>query len=99
MPAFGTRKVATIDRAMVRRYFGKLTVKTEAGEMAGGTVHKNHTTLSSIMSEAVELEYIAANPARRVRGMPSPKRQRQPVYLTREQAERSSPTPTRATRR
>lgn len=87
-PQFGAMRVAHIDREAVRRYFGKLAERVAAGEISGGTVHKIHTTLSSIMSEAVELGLTPANPCSRVRGLPSSKSQRQPAFLTRDEIER-----------
>jgi integrase len=87
MPEFGSKRVAGIDRESVRRYVGQLATRVEAGEMTGGNAHKIHTTLSSILSEGVELGWIAANPASRVRGMPSSKRKRPPVFLSRAEAE------------
>jgi integrase len=51
-------------------YFGRLGRRVEADEMSAGTVQKIHTTLSSIMREAVELGIVAANPCQRV-GLPT----------------------------
>lgn len=87
-PHFGAMRVADIDREAVRRYFGRLAERVAAGEMPGGTAHKIHTTLSSIMSEAVELGLTPANPCTRVRGLPSSKSKRKPTFLTREEIER-----------
>lgn len=81
-PEFGGRRVADIDREAVRRYFGRLAARVEKGELSGGTVHKIHTTLSAVLSEAVEIGLLPANPARRVRGMPSSRPLRKPVFLT-----------------
>jgi integrase len=86
-PEFGGKRLMHLDREAVRRYIGRLARQVAAGNLSGGTVHKIHTVLSSILTEGVELEWIPANPARRVRGMPSAKRQRQPVFLTRPEAE------------
>jgi integrase len=86
-PEFGCKRVVAIDREAVRRYVGRLAQRVEAGEMTGGNAHKIFTTLSSILSEGVELGWIAANPASRVRGLPSGKRKRPPVFLTRDEAE------------
>jgi integrase len=88
LPEFGAMRVSDVDREAVRRYFGKLAHRVAAGEISGGTVHKIHTTLSSIMSEAVELGLTPANPCARVRGLPSSKSQRQPAFLSRDEIER-----------
>jgi integrase len=84
-PEFGSKRVAAIDRAAVRQYFGRLAQRVADGEMTGGNVHKIATTLSSIMSEAVELGWAQANPCSRARGLPSSKPTRRAVFLTRDE--------------
>jgi integrase len=87
IPQFGSARVAAIDRAAVRRYYGQLGQRVAAGEMSGGNVHKIATTLSSIMSEAVELGWASANPCSRARGLPSSKPSRKASFLTRAEIE------------
>ncbi len=82
-PQFGSQRVAAIDRAAVRQYFARLGQRVADGEMTGGNVHKIATTLSSIMSEAVELGWAQANPCSRARGLPSSKPTRKSAFLTR----------------
>src|SRR5262249_48621165 len=65
-PEFGSRKLNTITREVVRAYFAKLT----HGGMAPGSVRKIHSTLRTILSEAVELGWMKSNPAHRVKGLP-----------------------------
>jgi integrase len=86
-PEFGAKRVANIDRAAVRQYYGRLGQRVNAGEMSGGTAHKIATTLSSIMSEAVELGWASANPCSRARGLPSSKPSRKAAFLTRSEIE------------
>ena len=61
----------TIDRPWIRRFLANLQATTNPTtgqpQYAPGTVHKVLTTLSSIMSEAVEAQMIDANPWRDVR--------------------------------
>jgi len=61
MPEFASKKVSTLTREVVKRYFARL----EAAGMTPGTLRKVHTVLSAVLSEAVELEIIKANPAAR----------------------------------
>lgn len=79
--AFGRAKVGQIDKGAVRRYFGKLGRRVEAGELSGGSVHKIHTVLSSIFSEAVEAGTVPINPASRLRGLPSAHPQHEMLFL------------------
>lgn len=80
LPEFGTTPITEMTREVVRRYFAKLTRDGKAP----GTVRKIHTVLSAIMSEAVELELLPANPCTRMRGLPTV-RTEEPVFLTAEQ--------------
>ncbi len=66
LPAFGHMAVSAVTKDAVRRYFGGLTDRANAGEMAPATVRKIHTTLSAVFSEAVDAGVVAANPAMRV---------------------------------
>jgi integrase len=65
-PEFGNRKLNTITRELVRAYFARLT----HGGRAPGTVRKVHSTLRTIMAEAVELGWIKVNPCVGVKGLP-----------------------------
>jgi integrase len=65
-PEFGGRKLNTITRELVRRYFATLVQDGKAP----GTIRKVHAVLSAILSEAVELGYLKVNPAAGVRGLP-----------------------------
>jgi integrase len=70
LPEFGDARVNKIDRQWIRRYLARLQAETKADgtpKYAPGTVHKVLTTLSSIMSEAVEANMIVTNPCRDVR--------------------------------
>ena len=87
MPAFGSQRLAAIDRTMVRRYFAKLAASVEAGELTGGTVHKIHTCMSSILRYAADENWMPANPCSHVRDMPSSKPSRKAAFLTREEIE------------
>lgn len=80
LPEFGTTSITEMTREVVRRYFARLTRDGKAP----GTVRKVHTVLSAIMSEAVELELLPANPCTRMRGLPTV-RTEEPVFLTAEQ--------------
>jgi integrase len=75
-PEFGSTNITDITRERVRLYFAKLTTDGKAP----GTVRKVHTVLSAIMSEAVELDIIPANPCTRMRGLP-PNRHQEPTFL------------------
>jgi integrase len=90
-PEFANMPITDMTREVVRRFFARLTREGKAP----GTVRKIHTVLSAIMSEAVELELLAANPCTRMRGLPAHRHQ-EPVFLNAEQvrqlAERM-PTP------
>jgi integrase len=86
-PEFGSKRVSAIDRAAVRQYFARLAKRCADGEMTGGNCHKIATTLSSIMSEAVELGWAQANPCSRARGLPSSKPSRKAAFLTRDEIE------------
>ena len=91
LPEFDNLPVTEMTREVVRRYFARLT---RSGK-APGTVRKVHTVLSAIMSEAVELELIAANPCTRMRGLPA-NRHEEPVFLNAEQVRalaEAMPTP------
>lgn len=79
-PEFGNLPITEMTREVVRRYFAKLTREGKAP----GTVRKVHTVLSAILSEAVELELLPANPCTRMRGLPTV-RHEEPVFLNAEQ--------------
>jgi integrase len=79
-PEFGNLPITEMTREVVRRYFARLTRDGKAP----GTVRKVHTVLSAILSEAVELELLAANPCTRMRGLPTV-RTEEPVFLNAEQ--------------
>jgi integrase len=80
LPEFSTTPITELTREVVRRYFAKLTREGKAP----GTVRKVHTVLSAILSEAVELDLLPANPCTRMRGLP-PNRHQEPVFLSAEQ--------------
>ncbi len=80
LPEFGNTPIADIDREATRRYFARLTREGKTP----GTVRKVHTVLSAIMTEAVELNIIAANPCTRMRGLP-PTSHQEPTFLRAEQ--------------
>lgn len=70
LPEFGNARVNKIDRQWIRRYLAHVQAQTKPDgtpKYALGTVHKILTTLSSIMSEAVEANMITVNPCRDVR--------------------------------
>jgi integrase len=79
-PEFGNLPITEMTREVVRRYFARLTREGKAP----GTVRKVHTVLSAILSEAVELELLPANPCTRMRGLPTV-RSEEPVFLNAEQ--------------
>jgi integrase len=79
-PEFGTTPITEMTREVVRRFIAKLSREGKAP----GTVRKIHTVLSAIMSEAVELELLAANPCTRMRGLPAHQHS-EPVFLNAEQ--------------
>jgi integrase len=79
-PEFGNLPITEMTREVVRRYFAGLA---RTG-LAPGTVRKVHTVLSAILSEAVELELLQANPCTRMRGLPTV-RHEEPVFLNAEQ--------------
>lgn len=91
MPEFGNLPITEMTREVMRRYFARLTREGRAP----GTVRKIHTVLSAVMSEAVELELLAANPCTRMRGLPAHRHQ-EPVFLNAEQVRtlaEAMPTP------
>jgi len=91
MPEFSNTPITEMTREVVRRYFARLV---RSGK-APGSVRKIHTVLSAIMSEAVELELIAANPCTKMRGLPAHRHQ-EPVFLNAEQVRalaEAMPTP------
>ncbi len=91
-PEFGSLPITGMTREVVRRYFAKLT----RDGMAPGTVRKVHTVLSAILSEAVELELLPANPCTRMRGLPTV-RNEEPMFLNAEQVRvlaEAMPSPT-----
>ncbi len=79
-PEFARTPITEMTREVVSRYFAGLTRDGKAP----GTVRKVHTVLSAILSEAVELELLAANPCTRMRGLPA-NRHEEPVFLNAEQ--------------
>jgi integrase len=92
LPEFGNTPITEMTREVVRRYFAGLT---RSGK-APGTVRKIHTVLSAIMSEAVELELLPANPCLRMRGLPA-NRHEEAVFLNAEQVRalaEAMPSPT-----
>jgi integrase len=80
-PEFGNTPITDITRETTRRYFAGLA---RGGKIAPGTVRKVHTCLSSVLSEAVELELMPANPCTRMRGLPT-ERHNEPTFLSAEQ--------------
>lgn len=80
LPEFGTTPITEMTREVCRRYFARLTREGKAP----GTVRKVHTVLSAVLSEAVELELLPANPCTRMRGLPAHQHQ-EPVFLNAEQ--------------
>jgi integrase len=79
-PEFASRKLNTITREVVRKYFARLTREGKAP----GTVRKVHAVMSAIMAEAVDLGYAKVNPCAGVKGLPRPER-REMLYLTAEE--------------
>src|ERR1700686_1671731 len=79
-PEFANTPITDMTREVVRRYFAKLTREGRAP----GTVRKVHTVLSAILSEAVEVELLPANPCARMRGLPTV-RYEEPAFLNAEQ--------------
>ena len=79
-PEFANLPITDMTREVVRRFFARLTREG----MAPGTVRKIHTVLSAILSEAVELELLPANPCTRMRGLPTV-RSDEPVFLNADQ--------------
>ena len=63
---FGGRKLNTITRELVRRYFSRLSSEG----VAPGTVRKVHAVMSAILAEGVELGYLKVNPCAGVKGLP-----------------------------
>jgi integrase len=57
-PEFGGRRLNTITRELVKRYFARLT----RDGVAAGTVRKVHAVMSAIMGEAIENGYAKVNP-------------------------------------
>ncbi len=66
-PAFGTTPLARLDRPAIKHYFSTHPFPSPA------TQRKVHTTLSSILSEGVELGWLKTNPAQRLRLPAQPK--------------------------
>jgi len=72
-PAFGNTPLVAVTREVVKRYFARLQREGKTGgrerpgqPLSAGTVRKVQTVLSSVLSEAVELEMIRVNPAMRL---------------------------------
>lgn len=60
LPAFGSMPLSRLKRPMIKEYFATLPASP-------ATARKVHTTLSSILSEGVELELLRENPAARLK--------------------------------
>jgi integrase len=91
LPEFGNKKVSSLTREVVKRYFARL----DNGGMKPGTLRKVHTTLSAVLSEAVELEIIKANPcAGALRGRRKLDHQEM-LFLTAEEVDRLADAITR----
>jgi integrase len=88
MPAFGNDKVSAISRERVEDYLADLAVQVKpdtypngkpnphAGQAySSGTVHKVHTTLSSIMAVAVKRRMIATNPCHGLKRKAAPRKE------------------------
>ena len=82
-PSFGNRKLNTVSRELVRRYFAELATSGKAA----GTVRKIHAVLSAMLTEAVELGYLRVNPCTRVRGLPRAAR-REMLFLSADEVHR-----------
>lgn len=80
LPKFGGTPITEMTREVCRRY--SRGSHGRAGHP--GTVRKVHTVLSAIVSEAVELDLLPANPCTRMRGLPTVRTQ-EPVFLNAEQ--------------
>jgi integrase len=76
-PEFGNRKLNTINRELVRRYFARLGKEGKAA----GTIRKIHAVMSAIMAEGVELGYLKINPCAGVKGLPRAER-REMLFLS-----------------
>jgi integrase len=76
-PEFAGRKLNTISRELVRRYFARLTNEGKAA----GTIRKIHAVMSAIMAEGVELGYLRTNPCAGVKGLPRAER-REMLFLS-----------------
>jgi integrase len=77
-PEFGPVPLAALTREVFKRYFARLQREGKTGgrerpgqALSAGTIRKIHTVLSSVLSEAVELDMIRVNPAMRMR-LPAP---------------------------
>ena len=79
-PEFGSTPITELTREVCRRYFARLTRDGKAP----GTVRKVHTVLLAVLSEAVELDLLPANPCTRMRGLPAV-RTEEPVFLNADQ--------------
>lgn len=91
-PEFGCAEVAEITREWVRDFLAGLInarktvtaedgTETEVPRYAVGTVLKVRTTLSAIMSEAVERGMVTANPCHGIKGLPKDE-PRKMLFLT-----------------
>lgn len=80
-PEFGRVPLTALTREVVKRYFarlqrdGKTAGRQRPGNpLSNGTIHKIHTVLSSVLSEAVEMGLLRVNPAMRMKLPPPPAR-------------------------
>ena len=67
LPEWGTTPLARLDRPAIKAYFAQHPFPSPA------TARKVHTTLSSILTEGVELGWLRTNPAARLRLPTQPK--------------------------
>jgi integrase len=70
LPAFGTKKLAAIERADVRAWLAEMAELVEAGELGPKTINNTLTVFSVCMGVAADDGLIAANPCLRVKHLP-----------------------------
>jgi len=70
VPAFGERKLCSIERADVRAWLAQMADVVEAGALAAKTVNNALTLLSVCFNQAIDDGLIVTNPCQRIKRLP-----------------------------
>src|SRR5688572_18406984 len=70
LPAFGERKLSSIERADIRAWLAEMADVVEAGRLSAKTVNNALTLLSVCFNQAIDDGLIATNPCQRIKRLP-----------------------------